>query len=411
MTNPNPPAGEIWGMAPERFEALMATLSPDALLTKRGQSLEDTWRVEMRNHVAVLPVRGTISRYGGFFFSFFGGTSTQQIAEDFTAAMDNPGVKAIVLHIDSPGGMVSGINELAEMIHRAGDKKKVIAYVGGLGASAAYWLASAADEIVVDATAQLGSIGVMLSGWRSNNKEHFEIISSQSPRKNADPNTKTGRVELQNRVDALADVMIAAIARYRDVSTDTVLTEYGRGGVLIGQAAVDAGVADRLGSLEALVAELGEQTNHNGGFSMKLTDELKALIEPNGAGAVKALEELGYVPKATLPAPPDTKNIRAEAHGAGVAQGRRDGEQTGREQALKAAGDILDLCILARVADLSFAKDRVMQGDVDKARENILNTQADQAAHAHIFAAVGAVGTGEINPLVADAKQRADREK
>ncbi|HHY0482735.1 TPA: S49 family peptidase [Vibrio parahaemolyticus] len=168
-------------------------------------------------------------------------------------------MRGIVLNIDSPGGDANGIHELAEMIYQGRGQKPVIAYVGGDGASAAYWVATAADEVVVDATARLGSIGVVMTIKRTKDSEDvetLEIVSSQSPNKRLDPGSKEGREAYQSRLDELADVFIDRVARNMAVERDTVLEEFGRGGILIGQNAVNKGMATRLGSLEGVIAEL-----------------------------------------------------------------------------------------------------------------------------------------------------------
>ena len=74
------------------------------------------------------------------------------LAPNFTQALEDDSIQGIVLNIDSPGGQMNGTNELANMIFAARGTKPITAYVGGLGASGAYWIASAADEIAVDAT-------------------------------------------------------------------------------------------------------------------------------------------------------------------------------------------------------------------------------------------------------------------
>lgn len=82
------------------------------------------------------------------------------------------------------------------------------------------------------------------------------IVSSQSPHKRLDPTTDDGRSRLQIRIDSMADVFIETIARNRNVSAENVQNHYGGGDVMIGAKAVSAGLADRIGSLEGLIAEL-----------------------------------------------------------------------------------------------------------------------------------------------------------
>jgi ClpP class serine protease len=239
----------------------LTALKPEAVAGRAGQPV--TPRLEMREGgVAVLSVVGVISRYASMFDDICGGVSTDALAKEFNQALHDPTVSAIVLTFDSPGGDANGIHELAEMLYQARGKKPIKAYIGGTGASAIYWLASACDEVVIDATARLGSVGVVMSAERSRPSEdapeRLEIVSSQSPNKRLDVFTEDGQAAAQQQVDQLADVFVARVARNMSVSRETVLSDFGKGGILIGQAAVDKGMAHRLGSLETLITELNQ---------------------------------------------------------------------------------------------------------------------------------------------------------
>jgi signal peptide peptidase SppA len=239
--------------------------SPEAVAAKIGRPLENTYQVEERDGIAILTATGPMFRYATFFTMISGGTSYDLLARDFQKALDNPRIHSIVLNIDSPGGEASGVSEFADQIHAARAKKNIVAYVGGGGASAAYWLASAASEIVVADTAMLGSIGVVLGVEDSrarderNGVKRLEIVSAASPYKRVDPTSAEGQSRLQARVDALADVFLAKVARNRDTDVETVAREFGQGDVFLGQAAVDAGLADRVGDYESLIAELANR--------------------------------------------------------------------------------------------------------------------------------------------------------
>lgn len=235
-------------------------LGPVALEGKDGRAVSPS--MELREGgVALVHVNGVISRYATMFHAICGGTSTQMLAKDFNAAMDNPAVRSVVLYIDSPGGEADGIHELAEMIYQARGRKPIIAYVGGSGCSAAFWVATAADEVVIDATARIGSIGTVASFTTrkksaDDKTEVIEIVSSQSPDKRLDPASEEGRKAYQSHMDNLADIFIDRVARNMNVSRETVMNDFGKGGVLIGQRAVDVGMAHRLGSLEGVISEL-----------------------------------------------------------------------------------------------------------------------------------------------------------
>ncbi|EOW9488003.1 S49 family peptidase [Vibrio cholerae] len=232
---------------------------PESLAGVPGKKV--TRGMESREGVALIHVNGVISRYANLFTNICGGTTTQLLAQDFTSALNDPAFKAIVLYCDSPGGEANGIHELAEMIYQARGKKPIVAYVGGMACSACYWVASACDEVVMDATATAGSIGTVLQmrirkAKAEDEFETVEIVSSQSPNKRLNPATEQGRAAYQKHLDDLAEVFVQRVARNMSVDRDKVINDFGGGGILVGQAAVDKGMAHRLGSLEGVIAEL-----------------------------------------------------------------------------------------------------------------------------------------------------------
>lgn len=229
--------------------------SPESVSAQLGRPLDNTHGVIRRGSTAIVPVTGPIFRYANLFTEISGATSIQTLATDFRAAVDDPAIEAIILEIDSPGGQVAGVSEFAAQVREATAIKPVIAYVSDLGASAAYWIASAADRVIARDTARLGSIGVVLRTTAGADPKELKFISSQSPRKHAPPDSATGQELLQAEVDSLAQVFIDAVAGYRGVTPETVLSDFGKGGVLVGIDAVTAGLADDLGSLESLIAK------------------------------------------------------------------------------------------------------------------------------------------------------------
>jgi ClpP class serine protease len=283
-------SAQPWLMLPDALDNLLAIADRqndlEALETRLGKQLDNSRTVTQRGNVAVIPVTGPIFRYASFFTRISGATSTGTIATDLQAALDNPAIKSIVLSIDSPGGEANGINELADMIHAARDKKRIVAYVGGSGASAAYWIASAASEVVVDATALVGSIGVVLNvsvSKEQDGKKSYEIVSGTAPNKRPNIETDEGRAEITKTVDALANVFVSKVARNLNVSADKVPEMGGHGGLKVGAEAVESGLAHRVGSLESVIAELAGPASNPPRKPLvtivKTTAELHAAIE------------------------------------------------------------------------------------------------------------------------------------
>jgi ClpP class serine protease len=111
--------------------------------------------------VSILPVYGVIEHRSDWMLEMFGGVSVDGLRESLRAELNDPSVKAVVLDIDSPGGTVAGVTELAAEIRGArGGAKPIIAVANTLAASAAYWLASQADELVVTPSGHVGAIGI-----------------------------------------------------------------------------------------------------------------------------------------------------------------------------------------------------------------------------------------------------------
>lgn len=281
-------ASRPWLMLPDALDNLMAIADrqgdPEALEARLGRPLDNTRSVSLRDGVAVIPVTGPIMRYANLFTRISGATSTQELATDLQAALDNPQVKAILLNIDSPGGEANGINELGDMIYAARGQKPIKAYIGGSGASGAYWFASSAEEVVIDDTALLGSIGVVVEvavRKAADGEKRYTITSSNAPNKRPDIDTEEGRAEVAKSINALGEVFVAKVARNLGVDPEQVPAMGDHGGLKVGAAAVEAGLAHRLGSLEALITEMAKSAATSRKLSMttvKTTAELHAAL-------------------------------------------------------------------------------------------------------------------------------------
>lgn len=252
-------ASQPWAILPDMLETIAAVARRDnenveAVEARLGRKLQNTRTVATRGNVAIIPVTGPVFRYANLFTDISGATSLEVLAQDFTAALDNPNIASIVLNMDSPGGQATGISEFAHMVRAS--SKPVIAYVDGQAASAAYWIASAADEIVLGKTSEVGSVGAVVSIDPSRRGETIEIVSSQSPKKRPDITTDEGRAQIQSRIDSFAQVFIEDVAAYRGTSVDAVLDKFGQGDMRMGKEAIAHGMADRISTLEDVISGL-----------------------------------------------------------------------------------------------------------------------------------------------------------
>lgn len=238
-------------------------LEPTALGEQAySRPLDNTQATTVRDGVATIPITGKLFRYGNMMTAYSGCTSYECLANDFMVAMQDPGVRAILLAIDSPGGEVNGCLDLATLMAGQSGVKPIVAHISGEGCSAAYVLASVADEIVVSSMALVGCLGTafeiidMTEADAQLGIKTYRIVSSQTPNKNLDPATPEGRSQVQRVADAFSERMLADVAAYREMTVEALLTGSGRGDVLVGEAAVTAGLADRLATYEDVHALL-----------------------------------------------------------------------------------------------------------------------------------------------------------
>lgn len=235
----------------------------EAVASKVSERLDGTETAYYRNNVAIIPVSGPIFPKANLFTQISGATSVEVLATDLTKAIEDDEIESIILNVDSPGGHITGINEMANMIRSYGLIKPIHGYCGGTAASGGYWLLSACSSVTIDKTTRLGSIGVVVAMRPKSPDDPIEIVSTASPLKRVDYTTKEGKAVVVEELDALAEVFISSVASFRGVTDSVVKKDFGKGGILVGEHAVAVGMADKIGSLEELIA-----ANIKGGHSM-----------------------------------------------------------------------------------------------------------------------------------------------
>jgi len=215
--------------------------------------------------VAVIPVYGVIEHRSDWMMEYFGGVSIDGLRESLQAALTDTNVRAVVLDIDSPGGTVAGLTEFAAEVRAArGGTKPIIAVANTLAASAAYWMASQADEVVVTPSGSVGSVGVYaIHQEASRMLDEMGItttIISAGPHKTEgnefEPLTDEARSDIQTRVDGSYARFITDVAAGRRVSVETVEADFGGGRVLDAEAARAAGMVDRIETLGQTIARM-----------------------------------------------------------------------------------------------------------------------------------------------------------
>lgn len=293
--------GEPWAITAEKFlviqEAMMRLLAGDrpteeeiaAIVAARPARRPAA--PQSGSSVAVLPLFGTIAHRAGMLGESSGGTSTEAFGADFRALVADPSVSAVVIDVDSPGGTVGGVDELATEIGRAATRKPVVAVANSLAASAAYWLASQASELVSIPSGQVGSIGVMMAHTDASKAMEMRgyrptIIKSarfKDEGASSAPLTPEAQAHYQEQVDHYHGVFTRAVARGRGVPVSAVRgPQFGEGRVYNAQAAKERGMIDRVATLDQVVSELaGGRWQRPERASVDL-DGITAEVEPTG---------------------------------------------------------------------------------------------------------------------------------
>ena len=254
----------VWAIRPEALEGMLAHLrSAGGAIEFDAAALEAAAPrpQPVAGGIAQLPLHGPISHRSSFWSLLFGGTSTERFSAQLREALADPAVSRIVIDVDSPGGTVDGVPELAAEIRVAREKKPITAVANAEAASAAYWLASQASEIVVTPSGEVGSIGVwVLHVDRSaaldaaGIKPTFIFAGKHKVEGNPlEPLAEEARAYFQGRVDDYYGMFVRDVAKGRKASVGDVREKFGQGRMVGADDAVKAGMADSVGTIEDAV--------------------------------------------------------------------------------------------------------------------------------------------------------------
>lgn len=235
-----------------------------------------------RGAVAVLPLQGVISHRMGGMSEMSGGMSTERFSSMLRQALADESIGSILIDVDSPGGTIAGVTELAAEIIAARAQKPIVAHINALGASAAYWIASAASEVVSTPSGMIGAIGVITSHVDTSKADEAEgvtrtvISAGKFKAEGFGPLTDDAKAAIQARVDAAYATMTKDIAHGRGVKASDVRGGFGEGRVLSAKDALEAGMIDRIATMDETIARMvGRKAI--GGMRAEAGDALAAL--------------------------------------------------------------------------------------------------------------------------------------
>lgn len=190
--------------------------------------------------------------------------SPKYIVSDLNDFGDDPSIKAIVLRINSPGGVVAASQEIYDAVRRQQGKKPVVASMESVAASGGYYIALPCDIIVANPGTVTGSIGVIME-WPVLEKLlqklgiEFEVIKSREHKDIGSSYRRLDEGERRLMQDVVIDVheqFVRITSEHRKIPLDSVV-KYADGRVFTGSQAKALGFIDTLGSFDFAVELAG----------------------------------------------------------------------------------------------------------------------------------------------------------
>jgi len=235
--------------------------------------------------VAVIPMYGVISKRMDLMTAMSGGTSVDQLTSQFRDALADPDVGAILFDVDSPGGSVDGITELANEIRSARGQKPMAAVANPTMASAAYWIASQVDEVIASPSALVGSIGII--GMHVDVSKQDEMLgekvtlitagAGKAEGNEHEPLSDEGRAKLQALADDYYALFTGDVAAARGVKASQVVGDW-KADVFTARKAQAAGLVDRVETLDEAVGRMVGKINGGLGFGANAPEAIAGLL-------------------------------------------------------------------------------------------------------------------------------------
>lgn len=245
----------IFGIA-SCTSTMSSLMSPWESLSEDGYSYTAT-----EPSVGIIELGGTIQYDGS-------SCSPEGLKDLLDQAEEDSDIAAVVLRVDSGGGVATAGEEMAQYVK--GFDKPIVVSSASTNASAAYEISSQADMIFVDKTTMIGSIGVImqvtdLSGLYDKlgiGVENITSAESKDAGQGTRPLTEAEREAYQGMVDQINELFIQTVAEGRDMKVEDV-RKLATGMPFTGMDAVENGLADEIGLLDDAVAAASELAGHD----------------------------------------------------------------------------------------------------------------------------------------------------
>lgn len=295
---------KYWAGTPESLQAYLDTLAKlmeSELPAKRADYLDPDddpegppELLEMQGDIAVISIKGSLTNSDSWINKYIGAVSYASIRAALIWAVNNDGVKAIALDIQSGGGAVSGLADTADLIKTIDSKvKPVYAYGDSLIASAAYRLGISARSLQIGRETEAGSIGVVMvhremTKMMENDGVTATVIRSGKWKMLGNPYEKLSELAestMQEQVDQLNALFVEYVASCLDKTSAQVEAQMGQGRIFIGQSAVDVGLVSGTTNFDSFMSEITR------GIAFSETRPQYGAILTKGASVATALTD------------------------------------------------------------------------------------------------------------------------
>jgi len=268
--------GNAWLIEPAKFEAIAefieargsgALLDPEEIRGVAAGRRDSGPSVQQAPQaIGIIPITGVLVHRTYGVSNWSGGTSTEQAGRTFDGMMADPSISAIVLDIDSPGGMVEGTIELADKIAAGSNlgTKRVVALANGYAASAAYWIGVSAQQFFSIPSGDVGSIGAIAmhvdqSGLDAKVGIKRTLIRSGKYKGEGHPYgplEDSALAAVQQRLDEMYAEFVDGVAAGRRVSPETVINDFGEGRMVRAAHAAAADMIDGILTFDQLIGKI-----------------------------------------------------------------------------------------------------------------------------------------------------------
>ena len=253
---------EVFALMPgkaDEYAALLRQARAGRLATRAAATT--TMTKARPDGVAILPLFGYVEHWPSELSALGYATSTVAFGQQLDRALRDSSVGRIIVPVDSPGGTVSGVSELSTKMYAARAKKPIVAVADSLAASAAYWIASAANQVVVTPSGEIGSVGI-ISIHQDYSRAYddagvtntiLKVGKYKGEGNPFEPLAPEAADHIQSQMQTYYRQFVHDVARNRGVSPAHVFERYGEGRTFIGAAAWAAGLVDYVATLESVL--------------------------------------------------------------------------------------------------------------------------------------------------------------